>query len=144
MKHPAAPAEVDDHPVGVDDHPSDVADEGGGDGVGGVDRQPAGGVAAQMGEVGEVDAGDVAVAGHRRQLGVVDGLVDDDVDDRFGAFGVGEGGGGSGEDGGDGVGAALAVGAFEQVGAGVVAEAGTQFVPFGVELGLRERVPARR
>ena len=110
----------------------------GGDGVGGVDRQPCGGVTAQMAEVGEVDPGDATFTGHRRQLGVVDGLVDDDVDHRLGTFGVGQRGGGSGEDGGDGVGAALAVAAFEQVGAGVVAEAGAQVVPFGVELGLRE------
>ncbi len=39
-EQPAAPAEIDDHPIGVDDRPADVAGEGGPEYVVRVDRHP--------------------------------------------------------------------------------------------------------
>ncbi len=134
-----AAAEVDDHPVGAEHDASHPPDQGGGDGVGGVDGDPAGGAAALVGQVGGVEARALP-GGHGGELGLVDGLVDDDVDDRFGVLAAGMSASGAVEDRGQGIGATLGFGAFEHPGAGVVADPGAQLVPFGGELGVGEPV----
>ena len=95
-----------------------------------------------MTEIGEIQArGDVGVVGYRPPLGFVAAWSMMMLTDRLGPLGVGEQGHGRGlEDGRQGIGAALPVGALHQARAGVVAEAGSQFVPLGFELGLCEAV----
>ncbi len=135
----SSPSEVDHQSGAVDHDPADVADEGGGDGVGGVDGDAGGGLAPVPVDLARVGHR-FRSAGEVGEVGFEGGVVDDDVQHRFRCGGVGGGGGGSGEDGDQGVGSALPIGAGQQRFGDEIAVGGACGVPVGVELGTDEPI----
>ena len=133
----ARATEVGDHTVGTDHDAAHVADEGGGDGVGRIDRCAVRGAAPATGRLVDIEP-DGLIGHHGAQLCFEHRLVDDDVHHRQRrTAAVGDGGV---EDRGQRIGAALVFAAGRRAGAGIVAEPGPHVGPVGSELGPHERL----